>query len=538
MGISKRPQESNIPNDTQNENLEEIDVRKMEENHESRHEDTEMSPAESALVPSDESHNHEGSRKNTGDIAESCLATVTSISVGKSHGSTESTDHAPANMEDIAQREAASMDEGLDTTQTQLLNKLSFEYSAEDNHIQPEEAAIENGKTFSEPTAGFSPIIGTSSEVDYEAENNTQMKKITPLPPIDPNNRPLSSKSSKPSLSRPLSARILGPILTPPHNSRPTSRPISGYQQENSVLVASRRVSLPALVNAASIPSSRPLSGSTPLLNNVAPIETEPYSKDVESGGEKMNGSSRGSASAYSRRGIAGESKTGSMTPLSLPISRPLSPIKQGSQKTLAVDLLPADMNAHSNISGSRNDEATLGTIGSDIEGTPNNDDDDGDIAFNDFEQPPIEFEGDHPAPQNIEEPLRAGADTFARTHAENSHIIGEENSGNMDEGSYLITAEYDIANAMLAKTARPVSNQSAQLIDGSEIPKLQSETSNDASAFVEAQLVHKALESIESGDKNAPEATERSLGKGSQQFFEVQDLMKENGIICLELHV
>ncbi|KAJ3012175.1 UNVERIFIED_CONTAM: hypothetical protein HDU68_001342 [Siphonaria sp. JEL0065] len=102
---------------------------------------------------------------------------------------------------------------------------------------------------------------------------DTQFKRPAPLPPIESSGkRPSSSSTSGGeilSVSRPMSAKVLGPITTPPRNgtrppSQPPSRPMSGFVADGP---NSKRTSLPALVKTLSSPSSRPLSGIRPLLS-------------------------------------------------------------------------------------------------------------------------------------------------------------------------------------------------------------------------------------------------------------------------------
>ncbi|KAI8834450.1 hypothetical protein BJ741DRAFT_610007 [Chytriomyces cf. hyalinus JEL632] len=105
------------------------------------------------------------------------------------------------------------------------------------------------------------------------AEDDLQFKRSAPLPPIDSTStRPTSSKShaDQASLSRPISARVLGPIPTPPRGSKPSSRPVSGFHHSALELTSlSKRASLPDLVKTDSAPSSRPLSAMRPLLSHV-----------------------------------------------------------------------------------------------------------------------------------------------------------------------------------------------------------------------------------------------------------------------------
>ncbi|KAI9330744.1 hypothetical protein BDR26DRAFT_693948 [Obelidium mucronatum] len=103
-------------------------------------------------------------------------------------------------------------------------------------------------------------------------ESDSSFKKSIPLPPIEslskrPSSSSISRNGSTP-LSRPMSATVLGPIA----NSKPPSRPMSGYISEHASS-HSRRTSLPALVKTLSSPSSRPLSG-------IRPILSKPESKD------------------------------------------------------------------------------------------------------------------------------------------------------------------------------------------------------------------------------------------------------------------
>ncbi|KAJ3017949.1 UNVERIFIED_CONTAM: hypothetical protein HDU68_011413 [Siphonaria sp. JEL0065] len=106
-----------------------------------------------------------------------------------------------------------------------------------------------------------------------DESEDSQFKRPAPLPPIESSGkRPSSSSTSGNeilSLSRPISAKVLGPIATPPRNSskppsQPPSRPMSGFVAEGP---NSKRTSLPALVKTLSSPSSRPLSGIRPLLS-------------------------------------------------------------------------------------------------------------------------------------------------------------------------------------------------------------------------------------------------------------------------------
>ncbi|TPX58849.1 hypothetical protein CcCBS67573_g09127 [Chytriomyces confervae] len=105
------------------------------------------------------------------------------------------------------------------------------------------------------------------------AEDDLQFKRSAPLPPIDSTGtRPTSSKShaEQASLSRPISARVLGPIPTPPRGSKPSSRPVSGFHHSSHELSGpSKRASLPDLVKTDSAPSSRPLSAMRPVLSHV-----------------------------------------------------------------------------------------------------------------------------------------------------------------------------------------------------------------------------------------------------------------------------
>ncbi|KAJ3261635.1 hypothetical protein HDU77_000808 [Chytriomyces hyalinus] len=105
------------------------------------------------------------------------------------------------------------------------------------------------------------------------AEDDLKFKRSAPLPPIDSTGtRPTSSKShaEQASLSRPISARVLGPIPTPPRGSKPSSRPVSGFHHSTHELSSpSKRASLPDLVKTDSAPSSRPLSAMRPVLSHV-----------------------------------------------------------------------------------------------------------------------------------------------------------------------------------------------------------------------------------------------------------------------------
>ncbi|KAJ3249314.1 hypothetical protein HDU77_007796 [Chytriomyces hyalinus] len=110
-------------------------------------------------------------------------------------------------------------------------------------------------------------------EAAISTEDDLQFKRSAPLPPIDSTGtRPTSSKShaEQASLSRPISARVLGPIPTPPRGSKPSSRPVSGFHHSTHELSSpSKRASLPDLVKTDSAPSSRPLSAMRPVLSHV-----------------------------------------------------------------------------------------------------------------------------------------------------------------------------------------------------------------------------------------------------------------------------
>ncbi|KAJ3236392.1 hypothetical protein HDU78_004654 [Chytriomyces hyalinus] len=110
-------------------------------------------------------------------------------------------------------------------------------------------------------------------EAALSTEDDIQFKRSAPLPPIDSTGtRPTSSKShaEQASLSRPISARVLGPIPTPPRGSKPSSRPVSGFHHSTHELSSpSKRASLPDLVKTDSAPSSRPLSAMRPVLSHV-----------------------------------------------------------------------------------------------------------------------------------------------------------------------------------------------------------------------------------------------------------------------------
>ncbi|KAJ3110657.1 hypothetical protein HK100_002962 [Physocladia obscura] len=97
--------------------------------------------------------------------------------------------------------------------------------------------------------------------------DDPQFKKSSPLPPIESTtSRHPTTPTYTPPISRPISAKILGPIppttTTPPRflGSKTPSRPVS-TRASNSAGAA-----LPALVKTLSAPSSRPLSGIKPLL--------------------------------------------------------------------------------------------------------------------------------------------------------------------------------------------------------------------------------------------------------------------------------
>ncbi|KAJ3023899.1 UNVERIFIED_CONTAM: hypothetical protein HDU68_008423 [Siphonaria sp. JEL0065] len=152
--------------------------------------------------------------------------------------------------------------------------------SPQQNDVQPEIIATTDddevplGVIYSEKQ---SEVKEASSETvpqeTLDESEDAQFKRPAPLPPIESNGkRPSSSSISGGeilSLSRPMSAKVLGPITTPPRNnskppSQPPSRPMSGFVADGS---NSKRISLPALVKTLSSPSSRPLSGIRPLLS-------------------------------------------------------------------------------------------------------------------------------------------------------------------------------------------------------------------------------------------------------------------------------
>ncbi|KAI8619179.1 hypothetical protein BC830DRAFT_819331 [Chytriomyces sp. MP71] len=542
MGISKRPQQPDHSSDEQNENSD-LFIRKMEEyNHKSLNEKTGIRNVDSAVTHYEESHKYEASNRNAEDIAESDLAVVTLLPTREPCGSNRLDYDRSANMEDKDRQE----DDG---TQTELLDQLtggeslqptsnvddictqivevnssSLENTVKDERAQREKS-MEKRKPFYEGNAGFSSQIEPSSEADNETEDNTQMKKTTPLPPIEPNgNRPSSSMTIEPSLSRPLSARVLGAIPTPPRKSRPTSRPISGYQQENAVLVASKRSSLPALVKMASNPSSRPLSGYRPVLNNVAPIENEPSMKETASDGKTTTGSSRDSESALSLQSHTGGHKTSNMVPFSSPISQPLSSVKQASSADRSLE----DILAYSYISGTKDTAATSEARGSDIEGVPKTDyDDTGGLDH--FEEAPTEYEVVQTALRDAGDELIANATTLGQNSEESLHEIGDDHLGNVGAAA---EERKNISQPMIEKVVWPASpaNQSAQQIDGDGIETLQSETLNEVIALVESQFVHGGLESIFSGGEKSNEAQRPNKVKDSLQSPQVQNMQKQEG--------
>ncbi|KAJ3076089.1 hypothetical protein HDU98_005781 [Podochytrium sp. JEL0797] len=146
---------------------------------------------------------------------------------------------------------------------------------------QQAELAVESAQLESAPEVDNEALPVSGSEIQHEQPHSQQLsqehgaeteaseteesqfKRPAPLPPIEhQESRPTSAQLP---LSRPISAKVLGPIATPPR-SKPPSRPISGYHPETGSS-SSRQISLPALVKTLSSPSSRPLSGIKPLLS-------------------------------------------------------------------------------------------------------------------------------------------------------------------------------------------------------------------------------------------------------------------------------
>ncbi|KAJ3295436.1 Ubiquitin-protein ligase [Rhizoclosmatium sp. JEL0117] len=181
----------------------------------------------------------------------------------------EDLDHSIQPSEPIEPEGLATSDEPenlVDISESQPVEN-NKESVVTDENEKPEE--IMAGANSSEVLEN---VTQTEKEGGEESEDpESQFKRPAPLPPIESSGqRPPSSSTSRHDLplSRPISARVLGPIATPPqHTSKPPSRPISGIVRD-SFATSSRKASLPALVKTLSSPSSRPLSGIKPLLSN------------------------------------------------------------------------------------------------------------------------------------------------------------------------------------------------------------------------------------------------------------------------------
>ncbi|KAJ3239122.1 hypothetical protein HDU81_006453 [Chytriomyces hyalinus] len=152
-------------------------------------------------------------------------------------------------------------------------DKVDKEHAESDHDIGPDKVSNRGEDDARDPLSTHAePNVGPSVEPEAyseSAEDDLQFKRSAPLPPIDSTGtRPTSSKShtEQASLSRPISARVLGPIPTPPRDSKPPSRPVSGFHHS---VHASKRASLPDLVKTDSAPSSRPLSAMRPVLSHV-----------------------------------------------------------------------------------------------------------------------------------------------------------------------------------------------------------------------------------------------------------------------------
>ncbi|KAJ3399917.1 hypothetical protein HDU80_007457 [Chytriomyces hyalinus] len=153
-------------------------------------------------------------------------------------------------------------------------DKVEKEYAPSGHDDDQDKASNHAEAEVGDPSSNNADGPSIEPEATLEsAEDDLQFKRSAPLPPIDSTGtRPTSSKShaEQASLSRPISARVLGPIPTPPRGSKPSSRPVSGFHHSTHELSSpSKRASLPDLVKTDSAPSSRPLSAMRPVLSHV-----------------------------------------------------------------------------------------------------------------------------------------------------------------------------------------------------------------------------------------------------------------------------